>query len=215
MKNCRILLLCFILINSILGRAQLPVQTVNNGKYVKSCEVIATNMKSCILCDDEKLSKNCQNYICDDYGQCAQLRIGTNHISDIFKSGSLSLLKGVKKEPFSKNIYEYFFEDGKYRTYLTKNGKEIKLEVYDISESLDENLVSSKQISKEPSQKDCATSCNVLEDFCEQKCKTEPCKDACLESAKACRKICKKYIPKSTIIFPVKANGSGSILIND
>lgn len=196
-------LLSIIISTTTFSIAQQSVQKTPDGKYVGKCEVVATNMKSCKKCDDEKLTKNCKDVICDDYGQCAELHIKSTSVKAIKSASAETKIKGILKEKTTDGQTQYYLQEGNYRTYIFRTKDGYNLTEYDISKA-DKNIIMTKPLT--PAQISCIDKCSRSLNYClEHEAHLSDNGEAlCRSEAEFCaREICLKYAKRFTLQLPL------------
>lgn len=210
--NLNFSLLSFFLGATTYLSAQQSVQKTPDNKYVGKCEVVATNMKSCKKCDDEKLTKNCKNVICDDYGQCAELHIKNTSLTNIRAASSETKIKGILKEKTPDGQTQYFLQEGNYRMYISRNKDGYDILEYDLSKA-DKNVIMAKPLT--PAQISCIQGCKNVQNNCINASNhNEEAIAICKKEGESCaRDICLKFVKKYTIYLPASSMSNAKLKI--
>ncbi|MBK6546903.1 MAG: hypothetical protein WBO31_12320 [Saprospiraceae bacterium] len=191
--------ICFV--NCAFSQQKTQIETAKNGLFIKSCERVATNMKSCVLCEDKELKKNCKTYTCDDFGQCEQFKLGSNTLKNIMAASTLKSIKGILKETNAFGTTDYYFQEGTIKTYISKVGNVTILENYSLPPSSGSSAKKTQIPQQSDKRKECINDCIKIGELCKSKCNgSRVCIQECEESRLACGRIACNGLTKMSIL---------------
>lgn len=209
--NLALFTICFV--SCAFSQQKTQIATAKNGLFIKSCDRVATNTNSCVLCEDKELKKNCKTYTCDDFGQCAQFKLGGNNLKTVLQTTKIQGLKGIQKEATEFGVTDYYIQEGNVRTYFSKTESTLTLENYTVPTT---TKTSAKPIQTSPSDKHkkCIQDCINICELCIRNCSGDQfCITQCNNSRLACgREVCNKFVPKSILNISIKGSSKANSL---
>lgn len=212
MKQYLIILSLAVFAWNAIGQQKTQVAIANNGLFIKSCERVATNMKSCVLCEDKELKKNCKTYTCDDAGQCAIINLGSNTLKSILQIKNIQNIKGIQKEKLGPET-DYFIQNGNERTYYNLVNDVVKIENYTLrKEDPKTKSISRKSQGISPVKQNCIDDCVKVALECKNRCDGNViCWQGCRDSYMVCGRNCWGMDIKSKISISLKSGSTNTM----
>ncbi|MBK7737312.1 MAG: hypothetical protein IPI45_05995 [Saprospiraceae bacterium] len=158
----------------------------------------------------QRIKKNCKTYTCDDFGQCAQFKMGTLTLKSLIQTAKVQNIKGIQKEATGVGLTDYYIQDGDTRTYISRTESTLTLDSYTIPKG---TKIAARPTQPSPENKKCLKGCIDVGELCDRNCGSNTlCLNECKRSRLACARICNKFVPKSTISIALKGAGGLSTL---